>query len=160
MNPFADLTDTFGYMWLVNLLCMAGMAGVSAVYRRAHGKPVLFFGVQDSVFQERRASGNSTRSWFTRLGGARNALVVAVTRDRLVVRPFFPFTLLFLPEIYGLEYEVPLRDVMRAEEKKPLLWTMVHVEFRDPASNEVRKVILRLRDPKAFVAALQLPPRR
>ena len=155
MNPFADLTRTFGYVWLVNLVLMAGWVGVSIVYRRAHGKPVLFFGLENAVFQESRASGRSTRSWFTRLGGARNALIVAVTHDRLVVRPYFPFNLMFLPEIYGLEYEVPLRDVMRVEEKKPLLWTMVHVEFRDPASNEVRKLILRLRDPKAFVAALQ-----
>lgn len=152
---FTNFDDDFNRLLVLNLLWTLVWVGGSIVYRRAHGKPVLFFGVRDAVFQERVASGYSTRNVVTKMGGAHNALVVAVTRDRLVIRPYFPFTLLFLPEIYGLDYEVPLHNIVRAEEKKVMmLWTRVSVEFRNPADNEVREVILRLRDPKAFLAAV------
>jgi len=154
---FDNFDQHFTLLLILNLVWFASWTLGSIVYRRAHGKPVLFLGIADAVFQESRVSGNSTRNWITKLGGAKNVLVVAVTHDRLVIRPSFPFTLFFLPEVYGLEYEVPLRDVLRAEEKKTMLWRRVHVEFRNPADNEVREVILRLRHPKEFLAALKLP---
>ena len=156
---FTSFDDDFNRLLLLNLLWTLTWVGGSIVYRRVYGKPVLFFGVPDAVFQERVASGYSTRNLLTRMGGAHNALVVAVTRDRLVIRPYFPFTLLFLPEIYGLDYEVPLHNVIGTKEKKVLLWTSVSVEFHN-ADNEVREVVLRLRNPKDFLAALNLPAQR
>src|SRR5262245_12022337 len=84
----------------------------SILYRRHHGKPVLFFGLHDATYQQRSASGRSNRSWLTKLGGAANCLVVAVARGRLIVRPWFPFTLMFLPEIYGLECDLPVGDIL------------------------------------------------
>jgi hypothetical protein len=161
MTPGAlhdNFDQNFNLLLVLNLVWFACWTFGSLAYRRAHGKPVLFFGFEQAVFQESRVSGHCTQSWISKLGGARHVLVVAVTQDRLVIRPAFPFTLFFLPEFYGLEYEVPLHDVLRAEEKKSMLWTRVHVEFRNPADNEVREVILRLRHPKEFLAALK-PPR-
>ncbi len=146
---FALLSIGVGMLWVPFWLI------VSVAYRRMHGKPVLFFGVRDAVFQERAASGSSTWSWYTRLGGARNALVVAVTHDRLIVRPFFPFTLLFLPEIYKLECEVPLHEILCVKEQKTTFTRRVRVEFRDPDSGQTREFLLQLRDPAAFVAALK-----
>ena len=61
--------------------------GASILYRRLQGKPILFFGVRDATYQQRSASGHSNRRWLTKLGGARNCLVVAVARGRLIVRP-------------------------------------------------------------------------
>ena len=78
------------------VLCWLGAAFVlSAIYRLVRRRPVLFFSVADADFLERGASG----------GNARNCLVVAVSAGRLIVRPFFPFNLLFLPEVYGLEFD-------------------------------------------------------
>src|SRR4051812_1216237 len=103
MSPEIFLT-----LWLVLLLWVAAAVTASVFFRLSRGKPILFFSVPNAVFQERTASGRSNDRWWRQPGGASNCLVVAITRDRLVIRPFFPFNLLFLPESYGLEHDVPL----------------------------------------------------
>lgn len=92
----------FGLAWV------SGGVIASIFYRRSHGKPIFFSGVPGARFVETAASGHSNRSWYTRLGGANRCLVVAVSDQRLIIRPRFPFNLMFMPEVYGLEYEVPL----------------------------------------------------
>lgn len=51
--------------------------------------------------------------------------------DRFVVRPFFPFNLFFLPEIYGLEHDIAISRVVRAELGRFLFWKKLVVTFRD-----------------------------
>lgn len=104
----------FPVLWIV------GWIGTSIAYRNARGKPVLFFGVPDASYQQRTASGYSHRSWLSKLGGASGCLVVAVADEHQIIRPFF-FNLFFLPEIYGLEYEVPLHRFREAKLKTSLL---------------------------------------
>lgn len=58
------------------------------------------------IFNETAASGRSLKSWRTRLGGASNCLKVMITRDRLFIRPFFPFLILG-PDI-DLVHSIPL----------------------------------------------------
>ena len=76
-------------------------------------------------------------------------MIVAVTPDALVVSPKFPFNLMFLPEVYGLEHNVPLSkighiDEQRARASNVMIWL-----------NDGQKLGLKLRDPSGFVAALR-----
>lgn len=50
------------------------------------------------LFHERFGSGNSHRNLLTKLGGAQNCLLVTVTDRELLVRPWFPFNMFFMPE--------------------------------------------------------------
>ena len=88
----------------------------SIIYRSSRGKAILPSKPKNSLFCEGWASGHSNTNIFTKLGGARNCLLVAVTPDALIIQPRFPFNLMFLPEIYGLEYRIPGLNI-RAVEK-------------------------------------------
>jgi hypothetical protein len=78
----------------------------SAVQRARAGKPILFFGVSDAEFIEHTASGSTLLPPWRRFLNANGCLVVAVARERLVIRPFFPFNMMFTPELLRLEYDV------------------------------------------------------
>src|SRR5262245_25948147 len=123
--------ERFWILWSASLLWVAAVVTVSVFVRRSRGKPVLFFSVPNAIFQERTASGCSNESWWRRLGGANNCLVVAVASDRLVIRPWFPFNLMFLPEIYGLEYEVSLGNVRTVTVDRFLTRQRVRLTFQD-----------------------------
>jgi hypothetical protein len=108
---------------------LAGLVVSSLGYRLARGKPILFFSVKDAQFIERMASGQCLRPWWRRLGHADNCLVVAVARGRLIVRPIFPFTLMFLPELAGLDFEIPLERITSVSEDPGFFSTRLLVEF-------------------------------
>lgn len=135
--------------WVLNVLMVLaplwvlGGIIVSVVYRRMHGKPVLTPAPPGAVFVERWVSGQPLGSWRA-IGGARNALMVAVTREGLVIRPCFPFNLMFLPEIWGLEAEVPRRDVLSILPAGKAL----DIRIRDGGRERVFR--LELRDPVRF----------
>ena len=89
-------------VWLP-LLWILFWVGASVVFRLNRGKPLWPTAPENARFVERRASGNSLDTLWGRLGGARNCLLVALTDSEMYVTPQFPFNLMFLPEIYGLE---------------------------------------------------------
>ena len=101
------------------------------------------------------ASGNSHKSWWTRLGGARNCLRVAVTDSEVWIRPFFPFSL--LAGDFDLEHRIPRSSILAAELSSSSLIRSVLLDFR-LADGSQRRVQLRLRDPDAFLAALKGSP--
>jgi hypothetical protein len=57
------------------------------------------------LFQEYTASGRSYKTWFTKLGGARNCLKLIVTPTELWVTSWFPFNLLV--DEFDLEHRIP-----------------------------------------------------
>src|SRR3954464_9260197 len=74
---------------------------LSIAYRTSRNKPILFFTVPDADFVE-----------VARLRGlSRGHVVVALRDGRLIIRPFFPFTLFFIPEVMSVECDVPIRNV-------------------------------------------------
>ena len=83
----------------------------SIVYRRISGKPLFPRAPHDAVFVEAWRSGHSLKNSLTRIGGARNCLLVYVADGALTIVPIFPFNLMFLPEIYGLEATASIADV-------------------------------------------------
>lgn len=142
--------------FLLPLAWIAGWIIASIVYRRFHGKPVLFFGVRDVTFVERRVSGWAHQPRWRQFGGARNCLVVAIINGRLIVRPSFPFNLMFLPEIYGLEHDVALADVVRATRERYLFfWTRVRLALRC-ADGQTREISLLMRRSTELLAHLRL----
>ena len=87
------------------------------------------------------------------MGGARNALFVGVSPEFVYVLPQFPFNLLFLPEIYGLEHVIPRGQIRRAVSVSSLLGNEVRVEFNG-ASGASNELALKLRRPEQFLHAI------
>jgi hypothetical protein len=144
----ADSGDGFLVLyWLV------GWLSISVVYRLLRRKPVLFFSVAGSQYLEQGVSG----------GAARNCLVVAIASGRLIIRPFFPFNLLFLPEIYRLEIDVPVENVVSAEllsGPKRSAWAHlfsvgrnIQVSVRQ-RGHRTETIQLQLANPEAFIKLL------
>jgi len=86
-----------------------------------------------------------------RIGGASNCLIIAVTRDDLVVTPRFPFNLMFLPEVYGLELTANRSRVRVTNPTAGLLRNRVVITI-DGA--DATRMELKPRDRVAFLAAL------
>ena len=137
-------------------LWFGGWIAASVVYRRLQGKPVLFFGVRGAIFQERQVSGCSNRNWLTRIGGASRCLVVAVVSDRVVIRPWFPFTLMFLPELYKLEFDVSVHDLLEVQLGRSFSKRRIDLTLRG-SSGRIESLTLYLRNPAAFLTALGRP---
>lgn len=112
---------------------------LSVLVRKARGKPIVPGVPLDAIYSERSASG----AW------ASNCLIVAVTPEALIITPRFPFNLMFLPEIYGLERTVPRYEIIEAEHRTSWIG---NVEI---ALRAGRALKLKLRDPEAFLAALE-----
>ena len=133
-------------------LWLALVVGASILYRRRAGKPIFPHLPANARFAERGGSGRSHRNVLTRLGGASRCLLVAVTDERLIVSPFFPFTLMFLPEIYDLEHSSPARAIREVEDRQGMVRRTIFVSFDNP---DPRQIALRVRDPDALLAALR-----
>ena len=134
-----------GLAWIVTVV------GISVAYRLRRGKPIFPGRPVGTTFLARRASGRSLDTPWGRLGGASNCLQVAVMPDVLLVTPTFPFNLMFLPEIYGLEHRIPLRAITGVEQHRGLLGSSVLVSF---GTDKPHRIELRVKKPEALTAAL------
>ena len=141
--PFALVWGWMGFVILASIL-----------YRRSKGKPIWYLKETQVLFSEKRVSGNSHRTWYTKLGGANNALFVAVTPDVLVVRPHFPFNLMFIPEIYGLESRIPLSQLRSVDPRRKMGQDIIDIEF-ETAEGQRERLSLGLRHRARFLEALR-----
>jgi hypothetical protein len=137
------------FVWIV-----FGFAA-SAIYRRRVGKPIMPRPPVDAAFEESGCSGRSLANVLTRIGGASRCLLVYVQNGELVVTPTFPFTLLFLPEVYGLEFRAPITDVS-AQVTGGLFGKVVLIESR---SRNRPSMELRLQGVDGLLSALKGSPR-
>ena len=133
VDPIPPWLVWFAPTWIFSIILL------SIVVRRVRGKPIFPRIPDDALFVERKASG----PW------AANCLIVAVSPDAILVTPFFPFNLMFLPEIYGLEVSIPVDDVLSVAEARHF-GSNILVIYGEAG----KKLRLRLRDPAAFVATL------
>ena len=81
---------------------------------------------------------------------ASRCLIVAVTDEALIVGPRFPFNLMFLPEVWGMEYNIPISDVAEVRTKRSWLGTNVRVLHGESRYAFGLKVL----DPDAFAGAV------
>ena len=79
--------------------------------------------------------------------------MVAVTPTSFYVRPNFPFNLMFLPEIYGLEYSVPRKSIRSVVTKDGFLGKSVRIELDTESGGSVA-IDLWLRRRDEFLKAL------
>jgi hypothetical protein len=131
------------------LVWLGGIVTASVIFRRQRGKRIFATSPVGCIFEENRTSGRELGG-IRALGGASNALKVCVTRDTLFVMPCFPFSLMFLPEVWGLEHEIKLRRIQSVEERSGLFGRSLVVHFADD-----KRIELRLRDPDGFRHAIQ-----
>lgn len=134
-SPVLFLGLPVGWIALVLLL--------STRNRKAAGRPIVPSVPANARYAERAASS----------GVAKNCVIVAVTPDALVVIPRFPFNLLFLPEIYRLEHSIPLRSIREARAASDGRGSNVVVRYGERG----HKLRLRVRNPQAFLTALNRP---
>ncbi|MEP6785839.1 MAG: hypothetical protein ABI898_08865 [Sphingomonadales bacterium] len=148
MNDLALLT------WLPFLALgwIALAIGISIAFRKRRGKPLFPKVAPDAVYSERGCSGRSLDTPWGRIGGARNCLLVALTRNTFLITPIFPFNLIFLPEIYGLDHTFPISAIREVSDKKGILGRRLTVTYADP---KIRRVELRLRNHDAFLDRLR-----
>jgi hypothetical protein len=122
------------------------VVGISIVFRRSKGKPVFPVVPSGALYVDKWASGR----W------ASNCLLVAVTDNAVTVVPRFPFNLMFLPEVYGLERTIPMTTVREVRRLQSFgLFNNVAVVYDDGVQRELR---LRVRKPQAFVDAVGRSP--
>jgi len=133
------------------LAWLAFWIGASVLFRRNSSKPIIPRAPADASFIETGCSGRSLANVITRIGGARNCLLVYVRDGELVVTPTFPFTLMFLPEIYGLEVRAPIKEI-EAHIKDGLFGPTVQIDFHMGFRPSFE---LRLRDRNGLLLALK-----
>ena len=80
-------------------------------------------------------------------------MLVAVTPDSLIIQPRFPFNLMFLPEIYGLEYCIPGFNIRAVEKKGRMFGKGAEIQFIDADGGE-KSVRLYLKRTDEFLAAI------
>jgi len=123
--------------------------GVSAL--RAKGRSIRPSLPTDALFAESGASGNSERSFITRIGGASRVLLVCVTRREFVVESIFPFNVYMYENPFDLEHRVPIKSLTSVEEG---IKGAVFVSFND-SEHQAHKLRLIVKNPAALVAALR-----
>lgn len=143
-----DLLFLIASVWLV-----LGVT-IAIVYSLRKLKAVPKIEQRDILFREWRASGASHRSFFTRVCGARNCLVVTVTKTELHVSPIFPLNLMFLPWINDLEHHIPLDRITNITSKKRFLRrrTLIVDFFGEDCGK--KEIELTLKSPDDFLSAL------
>ena len=154
MNELTKIIETNHTLFYVGpWLWISLWIVASIVYRRSRGKAIFPLKPKDSLYYEGWASGHSNRNIFTKLGGARNCLLVAITPDSLIIQPRFPFNLMFLPEIYGLEYRIPGLNIRTVEKKGRIFGKGVEIQFIDVGGGE-KSVRLYLKRTDDFLTAI------
>lgn len=136
---------------LLPLLWIGGWIAASIWFRRTNGKPIIPQKPTDAVFCEDWCSGRSLRNGLTRIGGARNCLLIYVSDGQLVVTPRFPFTLMFLPEIYGLDLRVSIASIASVEPAQHLWDRVLRISFH---SADLAPIELKLHDERRFIDSL------
>lgn len=134
------------FVWLL------GVLAASVVTRIRAARPIFPRVPEGALFAARFGSGHSRRNLLTRLGGAGHCLLVAVTRDRLVIVPFFPFNLLFLPDLYGLELDLAPAAIRDVRDGAGLFGRRILITYLAP---DPRVFELRVGDADGFLAALR-----
>ncbi|QNN22097.1 hypothetical protein HED60_07365 [Planctomycetales bacterium ZRK34] len=137
------------YVLLFVFLAAATIVGI--VYQSwKHRRDGVKFPKREMVnirYQERWASGNSHKTFFTRLGGANNCLNLVVTDDELWVRLTFPFNVFAMP--LDLTHRIPLESITDLQRKKRV---MLITYTR--ADGESRTISVVSHHPEQFWAAL------
>jgi hypothetical protein len=113
------------------------VVAASILYRLQKAKPIMMIDAPAFRFSETWCSGRSNRNSLARLAFAKDFLWVAVTDTELHVSPHFPFSLMFLPEAFGLDHQVRGRQIMDVQQvSSKLFGDGVLVKYRHATGDE------------------------
>lgn len=140
--------ETFAIV--VPFIWIAGWVLISVLYRLKAGKPIFPRAPKTAVFSEAWVSGRSLANFLTRMGGARNCLLVYVADGMLTVVPVFPFNLMFLPEFFGHEVTAPTR-MLGVEQVDGLFGKRLRISVDSATRKEIE---LSVRDPDGLQEAI------
>ncbi len=129
---------------------IAAVIAVSILYRLKAGKPIFPRAPKTAVFAEAWVSGRSLKNLLSRMGGARNCLLVYVADGMLTVVPVFPFNLMFLSEIFGLEITTPT-TMIGVEQVNGLFGKRLRISVEGSIREQIE---LSLRDPNGLQEAI------
>lgn len=124
----------------------------SIVDRQRFGKPVFPRAPNGAVFVEAWRSGRSLANVLARVGAASRCLLVYVADRALTTTPVFPFNLMVLPELYGLEVVAPLADFTVSGVSGGMLGKRIALAIRGARP---RRFELWLEDRDGFRAAIE-----
>lgn len=104
------------------------------------------------LYQENFASGYSLRNVLTQIVRARGTLSLIVTRERLVVTTWFPFSLIL--SLSDLDHDIPLASL---ESVEPITFAVLLrgalLTYRD-ATGEVHRIKVFSLNTRSFLSAL------
>lgn len=126
---------------------------LSVASRRMTGRPIFAVRRADSLFAEGWASARIGTGLLARLGTARNCMHVQVSATELRVHPHFPFTLAFMPELYGLDQVISLSAVRSATIVSGHRAKVVEVRYAAGNGSD-EQMLLFLRHAERFVQQL------
>jgi hypothetical protein len=120
------------------MIAFAVIALGSVLYRLQKNKPIMREVFTNTQFSESWCSGRSDRSALARWAIAKNILWVSVTKGELHVSPHFPFSLMFLPEAFGLDHRIPGRNILDVRETSSsgLLGHRVRMKYQHATGDE------------------------
>ena len=124
------------------LLGFVGVLLLSVSYRTVKNKPFTLPTIAVTQFYETWRSGWSNKTFLASYIGFPQCLWVVVTQDTLMIGPHFPCTLLFLPEVLGMEYRIPGRHILAIEDRATLRTQGVQIRFRHATGEEESFVIV------------------
>lgn len=101
----------FNIIFAISFFWVGIIIVASIIYKVKSGKKLKPIDLGEILYQENGVSGSSHKSILTRLGGARNCLLVTATKNEIDIHPSFPFNLMFLPEIYDLKHRIAVKDI-------------------------------------------------
>jgi hypothetical protein len=142
------LNDNFAYLFVGAFLWSSFCIAFMLWRRKIRGPHFPDFTTENVLFEERRTSGCSHKSLFTRMGGASNCLRVAVTDKDLWITPHFPFSAFAAP--LDLDHRIRRDSITKVERKG----RTVRITFIQDDGEE-RMIELRLRNADQFLAVLQ-----
>lgn len=148
------MTDPAVFKWFpllaVGWIALAITASIA--FRKKRGKPIFPKAPMDARFSESGCSGRSLDTPWAKLGGARNCLLVVLTTQKLTIIPTFPFNLIFLPEIYGLDLSIYISAIREVADRKGILGRRLTLTY---TGSKVSRVELRMRHHDAFIGSLE-----
>ena len=130
-------------IWLLLLILL------SVYNRKKNGKIIIGDPKVNILFRERNASGHSNKNIITKIGGARNSLKVILSDEYLIVTPYFPFNLMFLPNIYDIEFNIDYKDIV--EIRKGFMKS-INISFKE--GTRIKKLNLLLKQKDKFLTTI------
>lgn len=106
----------------------------------------------DILYQERFASGNSTKNILTQIGRVNNCVRLVITEDLLWVTSWFPFSI--LAPVCDMEHVIPLDWITEVERKRGFVSNGIRLTYVD-ANGSTHSLKLAPRNEERFLRAIK-----